>query len=53
LLSGADAGLGVGGGKNYFSAVRDYVQRLGSFAIEYITFQAGKRSDEEADEKEH
>jgi hypothetical protein len=47
LISGADAGLGVGGGKNYFSAVRDYVQRLGSFAIDYITFQAGKRSDEE------
>jgi hypothetical protein len=51
LISGADAGLGVGGGKNYFSAVRfsfevrereavrDYVQRLGS--------QVGKRSDEE------
>ena len=50
----------MGGGKNYFSvvrfpfkvrereAVRDFVQRLGSFAIDYITFQAGKRSDEEA-----
>jgi len=35
--------LGAGGGKNYFSAVRDYIQRLGSFAIEYITFQGGQK----------
>jgi len=53
LISGADAGLGAGGGKNYFSAVRDYVQRLGSFAIEYITFRGGQKERRGADDKEH
>jgi hypothetical protein len=30
-----------------------YVQRLGFFAIEYITFRAGKKERRGADDKEH